>query len=105
EAVEARRVEGEQFLRSVEDTLVEQLRENGIQARVEGRIKRLHSLYQKSERAKITFDQVYDLLAVRVITQDVSSCYAVFGLIHSLWRPVPGRSKDFIAVPPPNAHP
>src|SRR5581483_6875247 len=67
-AVEARRVEGEQFLRSVEDTLVEQLRENGIQARVEWRIKRLYSIFQKIERAKITFDQVYDLLAVRVIT-------------------------------------
>ena len=74
EAVEARRVEGEQFLRSVEDALVEQLRENGIQARVEWRIKRLYSIYQKIERTKVSFDQVYDLLAVRVITQDVASC-------------------------------
>ncbi|HZP04231.1 MAG TPA: bifunctional (p)ppGpp synthetase/guanosine-3',5'-bis(diphosphate) 3'-pyrophosphohydrolase [Terracidiphilus sp.] len=103
-AVEARRVEGEQFLRSVEDTLVEQLRENGIQARVEWRIKRLYSIFQKIERAKITFDQVYDLLAVRVITQDVASCYAVFGLIHTLWRPVPGRIKDFIAMPRANRY-
>src|SRR5579871_4484488 len=83
-AVEARRVEGEQFLRSVEDTLVEQLRENGVEARVEWRIKRLYSIFQKIERAKISFEQVYDLLAVRVITADVSSCYAVFGLIHAL---------------------
>jgi guanosine-3',5'-bis(diphosphate) 3'-pyrophosphohydrolase len=103
-AVEARRVEGEQFLRSVEDTLIEQLRENGIQARVEWRIKRLYSIFQKIERAKITFDQVYDLLAVRVITQDVASCYAVFGLIHTLWRPVPGRIKDFIAMPRANRY-
>ncbi len=103
-AVEARRVEGEQFLRSVEDTLVEQLRENGIQARVEWRIKRLYSIYQKIERQKISFDQVYDLLAVRVITQDVTSCYAVFGLIHTLWRPVPGRIKDFIAIPRANRY-
>jgi guanosine-3',5'-bis(diphosphate) 3'-pyrophosphohydrolase len=94
-AVEARRVEGEQFLRSVEDTLVEQLRENNIEARVEWRIKRLYSIYQKIERSKVSFDQVYDLLAVRVITQDVAACYAVFGLIHTLWRPVPGRIKDF----------
>src|SRR6202453_2744614 len=85
--VEARRIEGEQFLRSVEDTLVEQLRENNIEARVEWRIK-----------------QVYDLLAVRVITQDVASCYAVFGLIHTLWRPVPGRIKDFIAIPRANRY-
>jgi GTP diphosphokinase / guanosine-3',5'-bis(diphosphate) 3'-diphosphatase len=103
-AVEARRVEGEQFLRSVEDTLVEQLRENNIEARVEWRIKRLYSIYQKIERSKVTFDQVYDLLAIRVITQDVAACYAVFGLIHTLWRPVPGRIKDFIAIPRANRY-
>src|SRR5271166_6447686 len=103
-AVEARRVEGEQFLRGVEDTLVEQLRENGVQARVEWRIKRLYSIFQKIERSKVSFDQVYDLLAVRVITEDVASCYAVFGLIHTLWRPVPGRIKDFIAIPRANRY-
>ena len=103
-AVEARRIEGEQFLRGVEDTLVEQLRENNIEARVEWRIKRLYSIFQKHERSKVTFDQVYDLLAVRVITQDVAACYAVFGLIHTLWRPVPGRIKDFIAIPRANRY-
>ena len=103
-AVEARRIEGEQFLRGVEDTLVEQLRENNIQARVEWRIKRLYSIYQKQQRSKVSFDQVYDLLAIRVITQDVASCYAVFGLIHTLWRPVPGRIKDFIAMPRANRY-
>jgi GTP pyrophosphokinase len=101
-AVESRRSEGEQFLRGVEDTLVEQLRENGIEARVEWRIKRLYSIFQKIERSKVSFDQVYDLLAIRVITQDVAACYAVFGLIHTLWRPVPGRIKDFIAIPRAN---
>jgi len=103
-AVEAQRVEGEQFLRSVEDTLVEQLRENSISARVEWRIKRFYSIFQKLERTKISFDQVYDLLAIRVITEDVASCYAVFGLIHTLWRPVPGRIKDFIAIPRANRY-
>jgi GTP pyrophosphokinase len=103
-AVESRRVEGEQFLRGVEDTLVEQLRENGIEARVEWRIKRLYSIFQKIERSKVSFDQVYDLLAIRVITQDVAACYAVFGLIHTLWRPVPGRIKDFIAIPRANRY-
>src|SRR5579875_2971343 len=73
----------EEYVQSVEDILTEQLRENGIEARVEWRIKRLYSIYQKIERAKISFDQVYDLLAIRVITQDVASCYAVFGLIHT----------------------
>ena len=101
-AVEARRIEGEQFLRGVEETLIEQLRENNIEARVEWRIKRLYSIFQKIERSKVSFDQVYDLLAIRVITQDVAACYAVFGLIHTLWRPVPGRIKDFIAIPRAN---
>jgi GTP pyrophosphokinase len=103
-AVEARRVEGEQFLHGVEDTLVEQLRENNVEARVEWRIKRLYSIAQKIERSKISFEQVYDLLAVRVITQDIASCYAVFGLIHTLWRPVPGRIKDFISIPRANRY-
>src|ERR1700690_3909268 len=103
-AVEARRIEGEQFLKGVEDTLAEQLRENNIEARVEWRIKRLYSIFQKQQRSKVTFDQVYDLLAVRVITQDVAACYAVFGLIHTLWRPVPGRIKDFIAIPRANRY-
>jgi len=103
-AVESRRIEGEQFLRGVEDTLVEQLRENNIEAKVEWRIKRIYSIFQKLERSKISFDQVYDLLAIRVITQDVAACYAVFGLIHTLWRPVPGRIKDFIAIPRANRY-
>ncbi len=104
QAVEARRTEGEQFLRGVEDILVEQLRENAIEARVEWRIKRIYSIYQKIQRNRSTFDQVYDFLAVRVITEDVAACYAVFGLIHSLWRPVPGRIKDFIAIPRANRY-
>ncbi len=104
EAVEAKRVEGEQFLRGVEDTLVDQLRENNIEARVEWRIKRYFSIFQKLQRSKVTFEQVYDLFAVRIITQDVTSCYAVFGLIHTLWRPVPGRIKDFIAIPRANRY-
>jgi GTP pyrophosphokinase len=103
-AVESRRTEGEQFLRGVEDTLTEQLRENNIPARVEWRIKRIYSIFQKQQRSKVSFDQVYDLLAVRVITQDVAACYAVFGLIHTLWRPVPGRIKDFIAMPRANRY-
>ncbi len=103
-AVEARRAEGEQFLRSVEDLLREQLREADIPARVEWRIKRYYSIHQKQQRARLNFDQVYDLLAIRIITQDVGACYAVFGLIHTLWRPVPGRIKDFIAIPRANRY-
>ena len=103
-AVDAARDEDEQFLNSVESLLNERLRENNIKARVEWRIKRLYSIYQKLQKQKITVDQVYDLLAVRVITPTVQDCYAAFGLIHSIWRPVPGRIKDFIAMPRPNLY-
>src|ERR1700680_1428346 len=70
EAVEARRLAGEQFLAGVEDAIVEQLRENNIQARVEWRIKRLYSIYQKLQKSQVSVDQVFDLLAIRIITQD-----------------------------------
>jgi GTP diphosphokinase / guanosine-3',5'-bis(diphosphate) 3'-diphosphatase len=103
-ALDAARDEDEQFLNSVESLLNERLRENNIHARVEWRIKRLYSIYQKLQKQKITVDQVYDLLAVRVITSTVQDCYAAFGLIHSIWRPVPGRIKDFIAMPRPNLY-
>src|SRR5579859_7886948 len=82
-AVEAQRIEGEQFLRGVEDTLVEQLRENNIEARVEWRIKRLFSIWQKLQKSQVSVDQVFDLLAIRIITQDKADCYGVLGLIHA----------------------
>jgi len=104
EAIEARRIEGEQFLTGVEDGIVEQLRENNIQARVEWRIKRIYSVWQKLEKSKVSVDQVFDLLAIRIITQTQAECYGVLGLIHMLWRPVPGRIKDFIANPRANLY-
>jgi guanosine-3',5'-bis(diphosphate) 3'-pyrophosphohydrolase len=104
EAVEARRSEGEQFLAGVDGLLSERLHENNIKARVEWRIKRLYSIHQKLVKSQTSIDQVYDLLALRVITSSVQDCYAVFGIIHSIWRPVPGRIKDFIAMPRPNLY-
>jgi GTP diphosphokinase / guanosine-3',5'-bis(diphosphate) 3'-diphosphatase len=102
EAVEARRKEGEAFLAIVEKELREKLKEAGITARVESRIKRLSSIHKKLIRQRITVDQVYDMFAMRVITRSVQDCYAVLGIIHNVWRPVPGRIKDFIAMPRPN---
>jgi GTP pyrophosphokinase len=102
DAVEARRKQGEQFLARVEQSLREKLKEAGITARVESRIKRLYSIHRKLVRQKINVEQVYDLYAMRVITQSVQDCYAVLGIIHNVWRPVPGRIKDFIAMPRPN---
>jgi GTP pyrophosphokinase len=71
---------------------------------IEGRIKRLWSIQQKLARQKIPLDQVYDLLALRVVTRSVKDCYAVLGIVHQMWAPVPGRFKDFIAMPRPNGY-
>ncbi len=102
DAVEARRKQGEQFLAKVEQTLRDKLKEAGITAEVESRIKRLFSIHKKLVRQKISVDQVYDLYAMRVITKSLQDCYAVLGIVHNVWRPVPGRIKDFIAMPRPN---
>jgi guanosine-3',5'-bis(diphosphate) 3'-pyrophosphohydrolase len=102
DAVEARRKQGEKFLAGVEAILRDKLQEAGITATVESRIKRLYSIHKKLVRQRITVEQVYDLCAMRVITRSVQDCYAVLGIIHNVWRPVPGRIKDFIAMPRPN---
>jgi GTP diphosphokinase / guanosine-3',5'-bis(diphosphate) 3'-diphosphatase len=102
DAVEARRKKGEQFLARVEQTLRDKLKEAAITAEVESRIKRLFSIHKKLVRQKISVDQVYDLYAMRVITKSLQDCYAVLGIVHNVWRPVPGRIKDFIAMPRPN---
>jgi guanosine-3',5'-bis(diphosphate) 3'-pyrophosphohydrolase len=104
EAVETRRKSGEAFLAKVIKVLQQKLRENGVEARVDSRIKRLYSIHQKLLRQRITVDQVYDLLAVRIITKSIKDCYTVLGAIHQMWRPVPGRIKDFIAMPRPNLY-
>src|ERR1700719_4146813 len=102
DAVEARRKAGEAFLARVEQVFRDKLKEAGITATVESRIKRLYSIHKKLQRQHITVEQVYDLYALRVITRSVQDCYAVLGIIHNQWRPVPGRIKDFIAMPRPN---
>ncbi len=102
EAVEARRKQGEAFLARVEGVVRDKLKEAAITAKVESRIKRLYSIHKKLQKQRIAVDQVYDLFAMRIITRSVQDCYAVLGIIHNLWRPVPGRIKDFIAMPRPN---
>ncbi len=99
DAIESRRKEGEAFLAEVQGVIEGKLKENKISARVEARIKRLYSIWQKLQRQHISVDQIYDMLALRIITQSESDCYAVLGIIHNQWRPVPGRIKDFIAIP------
>jgi GTP pyrophosphokinase len=103
-AVEQRRKAGEAFLNKIVKILHQKLQENGVEAKVESRIKRLYSIHQKLLKQRITVDQVYDLLAVRIITSSVKDCYTALGAIHQMWRPVPGRIKDFIAMPRPNLY-
>jgi GTP pyrophosphokinase len=102
--VAARSQEYESFLAEVQDTIRKNLAENGLPAEVEGRIKRLYSIHLKAQRQRRSFGQIYDLLAVRIITDSVRNCYAALGSVHQLWRPVPGRFKDYIAMPRPNLY-
>jgi GTP diphosphokinase / guanosine-3',5'-bis(diphosphate) 3'-diphosphatase len=103
-AVESRRKVSEEFLAEVCAQVEAKMKEHSIPARIDGRIKRLFSIWQKLKRQQITIDQVYDLLAIRIITDNVKNCYAALGVIHNTWRPVPGRIKDFIAIPRPNLY-
>ena len=103
-AVESRRKVSEEFLAEVCAQVKAKMEEHSIPVRIEGRIKRLYSIWQKLRRQQITIEQVYDLLAVRIITDSVKNCYAALGVVHNTWRPVPGRIKDFIGIPRPNLY-
>ncbi len=99
---------GEQFLTTVVQRLENELKRHGLPGRVEFRTKRLYSIQQKLPAAAagepIDVAQVHDLYAVRIITETMQDCYALLGLVQNLWRPVPGRIKDFIAMPRPNGY-
>jgi GTP pyrophosphokinase len=103
-AIEGRRKVSEDFLAEVRDQVNAKMKEHSIPARIEGRIKRFYSIWKKLLRQHVPMEQVYDLLALRIITDSVKNCYAALGVIHNTWRPVPGRIKDFIAIPRPNLY-
>src|SRR2546425_4483839 len=92
------------FLEEVQTTIQTKLVENGIPAELEARVKSLYSLHRKMLRQETGLEQVYDLLAVRVITDSERNCYAALGVVHHIWRPVPGRFKDYIAMVRPNLY-
>ena len=103
--VDKRRRATEQTVAVLKRTLESKLTEAQIPVvGIEGRIKRLFSIRQKIKRQRIGLEQVYDLVALRVITKSVKDCYATLGIIHQTWAPVPGRFKDFVAMPRPNAY-
>src|SRR4029079_10169609 len=101
---EAARPGNETFLNMIKHIVDVNLAREAIPARVEIRVKRAYSVFQKLKRQKISLDQVYDLLALRIITDSVKNCYGALGVIHNEWSPVPGRIKDFIAIPRPNLY-
>ena len=103
-AIDTERAANEEYLERMRRTVESELRREGVPARVEARVKRAYSVYQKLKRQKISIDQVYDLLALRIITDSVKNCYGALGVIHNEWSPVPGRIKDFIAIPRPNLY-
>jgi GTP pyrophosphokinase len=103
--VEQRRAKLEEYLAQLYPRLTGLLTTSGIRVTsLEGRIKRLYSIAQKLKRQRISIDQVYDLVAVRIIVEDVKDCYAALGVIHTAWKPVPGRFKDWIAIPRENMY-
>jgi guanosine-3',5'-bis(diphosphate) 3'-pyrophosphohydrolase len=103
ELVESRRSRLETVLDEIQQRITDLMSSSDIKVvHIEGRIKRLYSIYQKLKRQHITIDQVYDLVAVRLITESVKDCYAALGVIHTAWKPIPGRFKDWIAIPREN---
>src|ERR671921_851957 len=106
EQLERRSKEHEAFLKTVTERIEEKMREADVPyISIEGRVKRLYSIWKKLKRQKIQLDQVYDLIAARIITPDETRyCYAALGVVHTLWQPIPGRFKDWIATPRDNLY-
>src|SRR5581483_1552461 len=103
--VDARRRATEGLIEELKTTVAAKLREAQVPVvEIDGRIKRLWSIHQKLKRQLIELEQVYDFIALRIVTPGVKECYAALGIIHQTWSPVPGRIKDFIAMPRPNGY-
>ncbi len=96
--------ERQQYIAQVSEVVRKALQDAGLKGEVHGRPKHISGIYQKMERQSISFEEVYDLTAIRIITDNKMNCYAILGLIHSLWRPLPGRFKDYIAIPKSNLY-
>lgn len=94
----------EKYVQSIVDDVKKNIEEAGIEAQIDGRVKHFFSIYKKMVNQDKTLDQIYDLFAVRIIVETVKDCYAALGIIHEMYKPIPGRFKDYIAMPKPNMY-
>lgn len=104
EKIAQKRKEREEFINDIINHLQLKIRELEIDCHIEGRPKHFYSIYRKMKEQNKTLDQIYDIFAVRVIVNTVKDCYTVLGLVHELYKPIPGRFKDYIAMPKPNMY-
>ncbi len=104
ELINMKRAEREDYIASIIEILKENIEELGFDADITGRPKNIYSIYNKIKKQGKTFDQIFDLTAVRVIVNTVKDCYSVLGVAHSLWKPIQGRFKDYIAMPKANMY-
>lgn len=104
EGIDKKREERLKFIELIMDQIKAELKKQKIDAEVTGRAKHLYSIYRKMKRDNSTLDQIYDLFALRIIVNSVKDCYAALGIVHDLYNPMPGRFKDYIAVPKPNMY-
>jgi GTP diphosphokinase / guanosine-3',5'-bis(diphosphate) 3'-diphosphatase len=102
--VDKRKEEQEGYLREVVQLVNHKLREEGLPGKVSGRVKHYYGIYQKMLQQRITFEEIHDVLGLRILTDTKANCYAILGLIHSLWTPIPGKFKDYIGVPKSNLY-
>ncbi len=102
--LDRKREERLKFLDKIQEDLENEIKDQGIKAEVTGRAKHLYSIYRKMKRDNKTLDQIYDLFALRILVDTVKDCYAVLGIVHEMYTPMPGRFKDYIAVPKKNMY-